>query len=199
MHALAFIGIMELLVIAVLLAGLASGVAMLVVGLICGIRTPKGREYWDRFKLRAPILKRMFRSLYITRSLQAMGELINAGVPILDSLAITAEIAGNVLYKRTWMNVRESVEEGNKIVHYLLTDGQLPRSVIQMISAGEESGRLGEVLTEVSEFYAKELKDTIKAVTSLIEPIMIVVMGAVVGFIAMSIILPVFSMSKLVK
>ena len=75
----------------------------------------------------------------------------------------------------------------------------IPRTVTQMISAGEESGRLGEVLSEVSEFYAKELKDTIKAVTSLIEPIMIVVMGAVVGFIAMSIILPVFSMSKLVK
>lgn len=178
---------------------LVAVVAVVVVGLICGLRTPQGREYLDRFKLRAPILKRMFRSLYITRSLQAMGELTNAGVPILDSLSITAEISGNILYKRTWMKVRESVEGGNKIVHYLLTDGQLPKSVIQMISAGEESGRLGEVLSEVSEFYAKELKDTIKAVTGLIEPIMIVVMGGVVGFIAMSIILPVFSMSKLVK
>ncbi len=172
---------------------------MLVAGLILSLRTSKGQEFWDRFKLQAPIIKRMFRSLYITRSLQAMGELVNAGVPILDSLEITAQISGNIIYKRTWMNVRESVKEGNKIVHQLSKDNQLPKSVVQMVSAGEESGRLGEVLTEVSEFYAKELKDTIKAVTALIEPIMIVAMGAVVGFIAMSIILPVFSMSKLVK
>jgi type IV pilus assembly protein PilC len=75
----------------------------------------------------------------------------------------------------------------------------LPRSVIQMISAGEESGKLGEVLDEISVFYAKALKDAIKTVTSMIEPIMIVVMGSVVGFIAMAVILPIFKMSSLVS
>jgi type II secretory pathway component PulF len=75
----------------------------------------------------------------------------------------------------------------------------LPRNVIQMISAGEESGKLGEVLRDIAEYYAKELKSTIKTVTAMIEPIMIVAMGGVVGFIAMSIILPIFKMSSLVK
>jgi len=75
----------------------------------------------------------------------------------------------------------------------------LPASVVQMVSAGEESGNLGEVLQDVAEFYGKELRATIKAVTSMIEPLMIVVMGVVVGFIAMSVILPIFKMSSLVK
>jgi type IV pilus assembly protein PilC len=75
----------------------------------------------------------------------------------------------------------------------------LPRSVVQMIGAGEESGKLGEVLDQVSEFYAKELKTVIKSVTAMIEPLMIVLMGGIVGFIAMSIILPIFKLSQLVK
>ncbi|MFG0251945.1 MAG: type II secretion system F family protein, partial [Phycisphaerales bacterium JB038] len=83
--------------------------------------------------------------------------------------------------------------------HPLQRSGLLPKAVIQMIAAGEESGKLGEVLAEISTFYAKQLKDNIKAVTSMIEPIMIIVMGGIVGFIAMAIILPIFKMSSVVS
>jgi type II secretory pathway component PulF len=141
----------------------------------------------------------MFRSLYINRSLKTMGQLVNAGVPMLDTLAITGDVAGNVLYERLWGGVYSSVKQGKKIAFTLQKSKLLPLSVVQMISAGEESGKLGEVLDEISSYYAKQLKDQIKAVTSLIEPIMIVVMGAVVGFIAMAIILPIFKMSQVVK
>ena len=161
--------------------------------------TQWGRLWWDKTKLTLPLVKRMFRALYITRSLHTMGELVNAGVPMLDTLAITADIAGNQLYRRMWRAVYASVKQGKKISHSLQKSPLLPRAVVQMISAGEESGKLGETLDNVSKFYNKELKATIKAVTSMIEPLMIICMGGVVGFIAMSIILPIFKMSQLVK
>ncbi len=163
------------------------------------IQTQWGRLWWDKVKLTVPLFKKMFRALYISRSLHTMGELINAGVPMLDTLAITADISGNMLYRRMWRAVYASVKQGKKISQPLQKSPLLPRSVVQMISAGEESGKLGETLDSVSKFYNKELKVTIKAVTSMIEPIMIVAMGGVVGFIAMSIILPIFKMSQLVK
>ncbi len=163
------------------------------------IQTQWGRLWWDKTKLTVPLFRKMFRALYITRSLHTMGELVNAGVPMLDTLAITADIAGNQLYRRMWRAVYASVKQGKKISHPLQKSTLLPRSVVQMIGAGEESGKLGETLDSVSKFYNKELKATIKAVTSMIEPLMIVCMGGIVGFIAMSIILPIFKMSQLVK
>ncbi len=173
--------------------------AAAVWGFLMAIRTEKGRYYWDWFKLRVPLLKRMLRAMYITRGLHTMGELVNAGVPMLETLSITAEISGNIHYKNMWRVVHQSVKQGLKICQPLQKQGMLPRNVVQMISAGEESGKLGEVLRDIAEYYAKELKATIKTVTAMIEPIMIVAMGGVVGFIAMSIILPIFKMSSLVK
>lgn len=122
------------------------------VGLAVLLRTATGRWWLDRLKLSCPLLNRMFKALYISRSLHTMGELLNAGVPVLDTIAIT----------------------------------------------GEESGKLGEVLGEVSAYYHRVLRDAIKTVTGMIEPLMIVVMGSCVGFIAMAIILPIFKMSSLV-
>jgi type IV pilus assembly protein PilC len=175
------------------------GVAAGIWGFVMLLRTDWGRTWWDKVKLAVPLFKKMFRALYISRSLHTMGQLINAGVPMLDTIAITADISGNVLYKRMWRNVYSSVKQGKKISYTLQKNALLPKSVIQMISAGEESGKLGEVLDEVSDFYSRELKNVIKSVTSMIEPLMIVVMGSVVGFIAMSIILPIFKLSSLVK
>jgi type IV pilus assembly protein PilC len=179
----------------VILLGLAAG----IWGFMLLIKTDWGRVWWDKVKLTVPLFRKLFRALYISRSLHTMGQLINAGVPILDTLGITAEISGNVIYKRMWRSVYTAVKQGKKISTPLNKSPLLPRSVVQMIGAGEESGKLGEVLDEVSEFYARELKAVIKGVTAMIEPLMIVLMGSVVGFIAMSIILPIFKLSSLVK
>ena len=97
------------------------------------------------------------------------------------------------------MTVHTAVKQGKKVSAPLASSALLPKSVIQMVCAGEESGKLGEVLDEVSEFYKRELSAVIKSATSMIEPLMIVVMGGLVGFIAMSIMLPIFKMSQLVK
>lgn len=162
------------------------------------LRTEAGRHWWDATKLRIPIFKKLFRALYITRGLHTMGELVNAGVPMLDVIAITSDVSGNMLYRNMWRVVYRSVKQGKKICQPLAQGRLLPSNVVQMISAGEESGKLAEVLRDVSEFYAKELRNTIKAVTAMIEPMMIVMMGFIVGFIAMSIILPIFKLSSLV-
>jgi len=128
-----------------------------------------------------------------------MGVLTNAGVPILDTISITASITGNVLFESMWKGVHEEVRQGKKIATSLESYKLLPISVVQMIRSGEESGTLSEVLGDVSEFYGRELKAVIKMVTSMIEPIMIVLMGVLVGFIASSIILPIFKMSNAVS
>lgn len=176
---------------------LAAGAA--IWGWFLLLRTDWGRLWFDRVKLTVPLFRKLFRALYISRSMHTMGQLINAGVPMLDTISITAEISGNLLYRRMWRGVHTAVKQGKKVSAPLNRNPLLPRSVVQMIGAGEESGKLGEVLDEVSEFYARELRAVIKGVTAMIEPLMIVLMGGIVGFIAMSIILPIFKLSSLVK
>ncbi|MHC4125292.1 MAG: type II secretion system F family protein [Planctomycetota bacterium] len=182
-------------------------VGAMIWGFLYFIGTRTGREWWDRTKLLLPLIKTLCHSLYITRSLHTMSVLTKAGVPILNTISITAQITGNVLYRDMWLGVHEDVRQGNKIAYSLqglcAKDGErrrglMPSNVVQMIKSGEESGTLGDVLGDIARFYARELKTVIKTVTSMIEPLMIVTMGLLVGFIAMSIILPIFKMSNVV-
>jgi type IV pilus assembly protein PilC len=173
------------------------GVAVMMWGFIMALKTNGGRVAFDRLKLTVPLLSKMFRALYISRGLHTMGQLVNAGVPILDTIGITAEVCGNALYRQMWQTVYAAVKQGKRISVPLQKSPLLPRAVVQMISAGEESAKLGEVLDEISDFYSRELKSVIKTVTSLIEPAMIVLMGSIVGFIAASIILPIFKLSQI--
>ncbi len=163
------------------------------------INTTGGRAWWDHVKLILPLIRTLCRNLYITRGLHTMGVLTRAGVPILNTISITAHISGNVLYKEMWLSVYEEVRQGKKIAASLARSALMPSSVVQMIRSGEDSGNMADVLRDISAFYNRELKAVIKAVTSMIEPLMIVCMGCLVGFIAMSIILPIFKMSNLVS
>ncbi len=162
------------------------------------IGTTTGRLWWDKTKLALPLLRTLCRSLYITRSLHTMGVLTKAGVPILNTLSITAQISGNALYKNMWLGVFDQVRQGKKLASSLQWYNLMPGNVVQMIRSGENSGMMSDVLKDVSDYYARELKTVIKTTVSMIEPIMIVVMGILVGFIAMSIILPIFKMSSVV-
>jgi type IV pilus assembly protein PilC len=161
--------------------------------------TTTGRIWWDKTKLILPIIKKLSKSLCITRSMHTMSVLTKAGVPILNTINITAQISGNLLFKRMWLSVHEEVRQGKKIASSLNRFDLMPQDVVQMIRSGEDSGTMGEVLRDIANFYARELRTVIKTVTSMIEPIMIVVMGVLVGFIAMSIILPIFKMSSAVS
>ena len=174
-------------------------IAAAIWGFFYFINTPVGRLWWDKTKLTLPLIKTLCRSLYITRSLHTMGVLTHAGVPILNTISITAQISGNVLFKNMWLGVHEDVREGEKIASSLTHCNLMPPDVVQMLRSGEDSGTLSDVLRDISNYYAKVLKTVIKTVTSMIEPIMIILMGFLVGFIAMSIILPIFKMSSVVS
>lgn len=174
-------------------------VAALTWVFLWGINTERGRAWWDQIILTLPVFRKLCRCLYISRSMHTMGELVNAGVPMLDTISITANISGNTMYKRMWRQVYVAVKQGKKISTPLMGCPLLPKSVVQMINSGEESGKLAEVLRDISNYYQKELKSVIRMVTAMIEPLMIVLMGFIVGFIAMSIILPIFKLSSLVK
>ncbi len=178
---------------------LLPGIGGVFWGFYAFIHTTTGSLWWDKTKLVLPLIRTLCRSLYITRGLHTMGVLTRAGVPILNTLSITAHISGNILYKNMWLYVYEEVRQGKKVASALAQCKLMPSSVVQMIHSGEDSGNMAEVLRDISNFYGRELKATIKAVTSMIEPIMIVCMGCLVGFIAMSIILPIFKMSSLVS
>lgn len=177
----------------VLLLMLATAIA----GFTIFKRTVFGRRALDTFKLKVPLMGKMFRALYISNGLSTLGELVSAGVPMLETLNITSEVVGNTLHKELWRKVYESVKQGGKIIEPLKNQSLLPTNVVQMVSAGEESGNLGNVLQDVSEFYGRELKATIKAVTGMIEPVMMIVMGAIVGVIVASVLLPIFKLSTI--
>jgi len=177
---------------------IVPAVGGMIGGFLYFIGTDIGRLWWDKTKLVLPLIKTLCRSLYITRSLHTMGVLVHAGVPILNTVSITAQIAGNFLYKDMWLGVYEDVRQGKKIASGLSRYNLMPSNVVQMLKSGEDSGALGDVLRDVSDYYARELKTIIKTTVSMIEPIMIVLMGVLVGFIAMSIILPIFKMSRVV-
>jgi len=175
------------------------GVAVVVVGTILFIRTETGRFALDTLKLRVPIFKKLFHCLYLSRGLRTMGELVGAGVPVLETITVTGKVTGNIHYQDLWRQVRDAVGEGKTISSTLLRSNLMPRGVTQMIAAGEQSGNLGDVLNDISEFYDRELKTVIKSSTALLEPMMIVAMGGVVAFVASSILLPIFKLSRLMK
>ncbi len=158
----------------------------------------KGRIMLDRFRLDMPVLGGMFRRACLARSLRTLATMVSSGVSMLESLEITAEVAGNYHYRRIWMELSGRLKEGASLSEEMCSYDLIPRSISQMVGAGEKTGRLGAVLERVAEFCEEELDTAIKTATTFIEPVMIVIMGAIVGGIAMALLLPVFSLSRIV-
>lgn len=177
---------------------LASLIA-LVVGFLYFRTTDMGRRGLDWLKINLPVTGTMIRKVIISRSIRTLGTMVKSGVSMLEALKLTAEVSGNVFYREAWLGVVSQVTDGRKICDALEGNPLFPGTLVQMISSGEETGRLDEVLEKVSSFYDRELELHIKTTTSMIEPVMIVVMGFVVGGIAMSLLLPIFQLSRPMK
>jgi len=173
-----------------------AGLVLLIVGFSWGRRTPVGRQMLDWVKIQMPILGPMFRKVAISRSLRTLGTMLASGVPMLDSLRLSAEVAGNCHYEQLWNRVLDQVTGGKRICEVLVTSPLFPRVLVQMIAAGEETGQLHVVLQRVSAYYDQEVEMAIKTATSMIEPLMISLMGVVVGGIGMALLLPIFSLSR---
>jgi type IV pilus assembly protein PilC len=168
----------------------------LVAGFLYGKRTAAGRQAIDWLKINAPIIGPMFRKVIIGRSIRTLGTMLASGVPIMDAIKLAAQVAGNSFYENVWQRALDEVAAGKRVCEVLHASPLFPRVLVQMISSGEETGKLDVVLERVSTYYDQEVEVSLKAVTSLIEPIMISIMGLIIGTIGLAILLPIFSLSK---
>jgi type IV pilus assembly protein PilC len=171
-------------------------IAAAIGGFIYGRRTDYGWQLWDSVKITLPLIGPMTRKVVISRSVRTLGTMLGSGIPTLDALKLAGEVSGNWHYEKMWQDVGRQVTEGRQICEALQGHRLFPPMLVQMISAGEQSGKLAQVLQRVSNYYEQEVETSLKAVTSVIEPIMITVMGAVVGTIGLALLLPIFSLSK---
>lgn len=173
-----------------------GGAVAAVVGFLAGRRTEPGRRIIDFIKINLPVLGPMFRKVTISRSIRTLGTMLASDVPMLEAIKLAGEVSGNCYYEEIWRQVHDEVTGGRRICEVLAGNPLFPRVLVQMISSGEETGKLHEVLQRVSSYYNREVETSIKAATSLIEPLMIAVMGVIVGTIGLALLLPIFSLSR---
>ncbi|MDO8587694.1 MAG: type II secretion system F family protein [Armatimonadota bacterium] len=157
-------------------------------------KTPRGRYQIDLLKLKVPVIGELVQKMAVSRFSRTFATLISAGVPMMRSLEIVGETSGNTVISGAVDSARTSIREGQKISQPLAQSGLFPAMVTHMIDVGEETGRLSDMLAKVSDFYDQEVENAVKALTSLIEPVLIVVLGGIVGFIAISIMAPIFKL-----
>lgn len=162
-------------------------------------KTQKGRTLLDRTLLALPVVGQMNRKIAVARFSRTLGTLLESGVPLLASMEIVRNIVGNSLISDAIQKAGNDVREGQSLSAPLARSGLFPALSVEMISVGEQSGNLEPMLYRIAEAYEKEVESSITMLTSLLEPIMILVMGLAVGFIVVSILLPIFEMNQLVR
>jgi type IV pilus assembly protein PilC len=156
-------------------------------------KTPHGRRVLDRLLLKIPIIGLLLRKIAVARFCRTLGTLTASGVPILDGLEITAKTAGNAIVEDAIMAVRKSVEEGKTISDPLAQTKVFPVMVVQMINVGEQTGALDQMLSKIADFYEEEVETAVAGLMKLIEPIMITILGAIIGTIVTAMYLPLYS------
>jgi type IV pilus assembly protein PilC len=162
-------------------------------------KTEQGHWNIDRLKLRMPVIGELVQKMAISRFSRTFGTLVNSGVPVLRALEIVSETAGNVVLAKAVEEARSSVREGQRISAPLAASGMFPQMVTQMIDIGEETGRMSEMLIKIAQFYDQEVEVAVKALTSLIEPMLIIFLGGIVGFIVGSIMVPMFGLIEVIQ
>ncbi len=167
-----------------------------VAGLRYYVRTPAGAEVADRTKLRLPIMGGLFRSAALGRFARTLGTLVRSGVSLLPALKIVESTIGNLALARLIAQVTEETRGGASLAASLRRLGIFPKSVVQMIAVGEETGKLDDMLLKVASIEERQTRARIKTIISLLAPILIVVVGAVVGFMVIAVLLPIFRMSR---
>ena len=178
-------------------------IILLTVFVCLGIRyyanTKSGRLRFDSFTLRIPIIGPLHRKVAISRFARTLGTLVASGVPILESLDIAKEIVGNEVLAHVIENTRRAVERGERIAEPLKIGEEFPPDIIQMISTGEKTGNLDRMLNKISDFYDMSIGYAIRKLTTMIEPLFLIIMGGMVGFIMASMFLPIFDMIKTLR
>jgi type IV pilus assembly protein PilC len=176
-------------------------VSALIYGFKRWKKTDRGREQWDRFKIRIPAkIGDVIHKVALARFSRTFSSLVAAGVPMLEAIEITGRTSGNKLMENAMKDVYDSVKRGGTVADPMRgAPGAFPPMLVQMVTVGEETGAFDAMLTKVAEFYEDEVAAAIKALTSILEPVMIMIVGAIVGFIVISMYLPMFKVYDQIK
>jgi type IV pilus assembly protein PilC len=186
----AFIGNLPYIVLSVI----ASAVAVTYI-----YRTPGGKKFFHKAMLSLPIFGPLFQKIAVARFTRTLGTLLSSGVPIMDALEVVAKTAGNVIVEEAIMYVRLKISEGKNMMEPLTEKKIFPSMVVQMLGVGEQTGALDTMLNKVADFYEEEVDVAVAALTSLLEPIMMVGIGGMVGTVMVAMYLPIFSLAGAIK
>jgi type IV pilus assembly protein PilC len=171
-----------------------------LVGLVVGFRyfrkTQQGRWITDRWILRIPLFGELMRKVAISRITRTLSTLVSGGVPMLESLRITSSTAGNVILESSLMDARRMVSEGKSLTEAFTETKQFPFMLTQMVSVGEATGTLDEMMTKLADFYDEEVDASVSALLSILEPILLIVVGCMTGSLVISMYLPIFSLMQ---
>jgi len=178
---------------------LVGGIGIFVGAIIYSYRQPKGRKVWDKVALKAPVIGQVLRKVAVARFTRTLGTMISSGVPILDALDVTAKTAGNRTVEDGIYYVRAKISEGKTIAGPLLETGVFPSMVVQMIGVGEATGAMDTMLNKIADFYDEEVDVAVGGLTAMIEPLMMVFLGFVVGGFLIAMYLPIFSIAGAIK
>jgi type IV pilus assembly protein PilC len=171
----------------------------LVVAITYVNRQPNGKRFFHKTFLRLPVMGSVLRKIAVARFTRTLGTLLQSGVPILDALEICARTSGNVVIETGIMNVRQSISEGKNMAEPLAETGVFPDMVVQMIAVGEQTGALDQMLNKIADFYEEETDVAVAALTSALEPILMVGVGGMVGVVLIAMYLPIFSLAGNIK
>jgi type IV pilus assembly protein PilC len=171
-------------------------IVMTVISYIAAMRTRQGQRIKDTVFLKMPVFGPLMQKVALSRFARTFGTLLSSGVPLLQALEIVASTSGNVVIEEVLLATRETVRRGESITSYLQTSWVFPPMVVKMMGIGEKSGALEQLLGKISDFYDAQVHATVKGLTSLIEPVMLVIMGAVVGTVVLAIFMPILELQK---
>lgn len=160
------------------------------------VRTAFGRRQWDALKLKVPIVGTLFQRIYLVRFTRSFSTLLTGGVVITKALEVTKEVIGNVVYKELIAKTTKEVEDGNSLISVFSRSSYIPTMVTQMIAVGEEAGKLDVVLTRITDFYTKEVETSVKNLLTLLEPLVIVLMGLAVAGLVTAVIMPIYNLAS---
>ena len=171
----------------------------LIFGLRAAVRTRRGKMIIDSLLLKVPVLGPLFRKVAVAKFTRTLGTMISSGVPILDALQITARSSGNMVIENAVMYTRERISEGRTMADPLSETGVFPAMVVQMIAVGESTGAMDAMLQKIADFYEDEVDSAVAALTSLLEPLMMVFLGILLGGLIIAMYLPIFELAGSIK
>ncbi len=175
---------------------LLLGVVAFSGAFVYWVRTPYGRYQWDLFKMKIPILGLILRYMYVVRYCQSMSTLMKGGLTMVRSLEIAAEVIGNTAWRQTVIETIQAVNDGASIASVMARKSFIPPMMVQMVTIGETSGKLHEVLERLSDFYTRNVRNIAANMLTLIEPVIMIILGVAVGIMVAAIMLPLYNISS---